>query len=515
MKHVKSLRTAASIALAAAAICAPLGGAMAFEGQKPGAPAKPGAAAPTVMAPAGGGASTANAPNGNPIQTGGIRADQLAADQDALDKMMFGAIEASNPDEVRNVLKAGINLRQNFQFACVGVDFSHNYEAEAKLLDIGVKEGILGTAVPGHCSKQHVFHALIKALEVYPGPAYQGQTNGNWRALLEDKLGEPGKNPFVVGEEKQKAVAAADAGRRAFEVLALLDANIPVADKAFYLSYLREALVFQKANTFVAEWTITKFDQALPEIKRARGLKEPGRLAWDQYKAKQVASSTQGSPFVGSRHFPMFDPSVAPGGDDRMTWKPLAESTFIRYGDIGRGPVVGACSLAWTLEKRPGTARQMEMAELNKRHFYDYVDRYSLEGLASHGFGAFAQDALKVLKPNANDAAVWGDAIQYFGARHMIAFMLAKPEVVSALGNEQVLPGGNMPPFHAIAGRDVGGASPSLMRAMLNAGVNPGTRDANGKTAADVVIGTSPLSLWRAQAFTKKDLVDPGCAPRG
>ena len=113
-----------------------------------------------------------------------------------------------------------------------------------------------------------------------------------------------------------------------------------------------------------------------------------------------------------------------------------------------------------------------------------------------------------MLKSYANYAAVWGNDIRYFTARHIIAFMLAKPELVPALGNEQVLPSGNMPPFRAIAGKELRGATSSLMHVLLNAGVNLGTRDASGKTSADVVIGTSPLSLWCGQAFTKKGPFD-------
>jgi hypothetical protein len=528
------VKTSLAVALAAALSLT----AQAFEGQKPATPA-PGAPAPSVMAaPAANG--VANAPNANPIQKGGIQANQLAADDSALDKIMFASIESGNVDGVREALKAGINLRQDFSYACGsnGV-FDANHPAEDKFFAIGSPDILSsnGDTVPGHCTKQHLLHAIHVASRLNVKEDIRMRATlimGDFDPDRVARFSMPKGNTQDRGRVVEQLKALKQGRDNAYEILALLDANIPKADKAFYPAYLsRMTMSGQDRNPVVDRWVIDRYLEALPEIKRARSLKETTRMAWDAYKARVLAKVGDKPVSAGAPYeLAVFDPSIIPKGDEGYSLKEITTSILIanreKFQSYAENQICArkldldrqAQNPAYTKNKS-FIASRAEL-EFNQKYLADYVDAYTSKGLAARPYSRLENDliALNESTWSQNQLGMWMHAVEFYQAHSLIAFLLERPEVIDGLNNKQTTPGGSTPPLNRVVGSWVEGSrttsfSQSIIRAMLNAGVNPSLRDSNGKTAADLVIGTDPVSMWKAQAFLKKDLVDGGCRPGG
>jgi hypothetical protein len=507
-------------------------GALSFEGQKP--TASPASGAPPSVSPISAssmsGATTQNAPNANAIQTGGIQANQLSADDSALDKVLYAAIEARNSEDVRNALKSGINLRQDFGYACDTYMFDHNYEAEEKFFKLSSPDSDRAspTATPGHCTKQHFQHALAVADKIFNASRESDATVASLAPFDPERVaGVRYKQPGASRDELVARLKATKTAQdSAFEVLALVDANTPLADKAFYPAYLSKMIGSPLHSPWITRWVMDRYFEALPEIKRARTLKEPSRLAWDAYKAKILAKMGNRANFtVAPYELAVFDPSSIPGGDESYTAKSLVTTLLIEYGEQFRVDYsVPACAQKSNFERNFGSPAQQKGAaykaaaadyEITQKYLVDKVDSYTTSGLAARPYSQFDKELMSANEQaySQDQLSMWARGVKSYGAHSLLAFLLEKPEVIAALNNKTTQPGGALPPLNFISTFNYGHTPPTTLRAMLNAGVSPSLRGANGKTAADEVIGTDPQSLWRGQAFIKKDLLDPGCVP--
>jgi hypothetical protein len=500
------------------------GSAMAIDGL---APAKPGSApaapAAPLQAPANAGA-VANAPNGNAIQRNGIQANQLAADDSAYDKMLYAAIESRDVEGVKDAIKSGVNLRQDFGVACplFGGNLAENHLFESKFFVIASPDaGRMSLAnVPGHCTKQHLAHAYFAASRAF------GYGNGipSIATLFERQQFLASELPLANANARAQLDGEIEAARAkqaaSFEILALLDANIPVADKAFYPAYMGLNADSMSHARLIDLWMLSKYDQALPEIRRARGLKEPSRIAWDAFKAKLAGASGSNPNLPTQYEAAVFDPAALPGGDESATIKSFA---FTSFKWIEReGPLktqLELCDIEKRIEmsKRPPAGFDGELFAAREEFLTDSASMLSRKGLDAKPFSAFQAEILKLV-PSTRGAGVLGDAwaqgADVYVQREFVAKLLSRQDVVDAMNNKTTVPGSGLPPLAQLIDASNAFGSPALLRAILEAGVNPGLKGNDGKTAADVAMGSGdPQHIWLAQAFLKKDFDRSGCRP--
>lgn len=496
----------------AAATCA----ALALAAQAAGAQS-PAASAPTA-APAARHTGTSNAPNASPIAPGGIQANQLAADESALDKILNASIASGNVDGVRDALKAGVNLRQSFAYGCSPwASWDQNGPENFTSISGSQAQRMPPNSLPGQCLKQHFLHALSAAskatrLEVGGGPA----TAASMAVFDPEKvalLRHPNpKASAARADVVAKLKALREARDNAFEILALLDANLPAADKAFYPAYL--GVLTTPPDPVVSRWVLNRYFEALPEIKRARALREPSRMAWDAFKAQLPDGRV-------SYDLALFDPAAIPNGDESYTLKEAATRLLVAYG--GRAQAFANEAICKEREGLKHITNAQRLAEKTaelafvEKHLADYTDAYTSKGLAARPFSQFERELMQSAGENRNLDLVrlWGYAATYYQIQSLFAFLLEKPEVIDALNNKQTTPAGESPPLHrvAFALNAMSRGAPAPVRAMLNAGVSPNLRDAAGKTAIDLTLGATPMAMWQSQAFLKKDMVHGGCRP--
>ncbi len=532
------MKSALKVTLLAAAIAlCSLGPAFAFQGQAP-------SSVPVGGVPTNG-QSLSNAPNAHAIEKGGIQANQLAAGQGALDKLMWAAIDSSNVHEVKQLLQDGISLKQDYGYACNALadtdDFQTDPMAEDQFYRIqSPRAAMYSGELPGHCAKQHLLHAYLVASKYWggtfagPGGRYfpSVATQLDRQALL--KAQNPA-NPAEVGSLGQRLDDLAKKQKASFEILALLDANIPVADKAFYPAMMDEKPIGTR-SALIDLWMLHQYDQALPEIQRARALHEPSHMAWDAFRMKvdKGMVPTDVTPFEAG----LFDPASMPGGDNSVTIKGYA-ATVLNYLEGSNASFLGeenaaVCRLEAqaqrdkgenTSSSNPGAfylIQEAELAKLDGKNLSANAKMLTLDGLSQRPFSEFEEKFQKEIvdKVDAQHARIGtlgpilANAERLYIDRYWVATLLSRKDVIEALNNKTTVPGGEPPLFSIIQVGGNLGSSPELVRAMLNAGVNPGLLGPDGKTAADIAIGNADAyHQWFSQAFLKKDYSDAGCPP--
>lgn len=453
-----------------------------------------------------------NRPNDRPVVPGGVAARQLAASDSALDKMLFAAIESSNVEDVKSALSAGINLQQDYAFGCPLGKGPQPSDDEA-WQRFTLRSGKVGPgATPGRCAKQHLLHALGVAASRFPGGVQAdilGLAQADRVAALSGR-GERG------GAEMMASITpAAERGFRAFEVLALIDANVPVADKALYPAALANTGFMSLGSPLILVWTLERYYAALPDIRRARALKEPARSLWDLAMAK-MEMARKGRGIGGQAQVVLFDPAALPGGDERSSVKAMATHWILSSGyapDLSCDMDANFQNAFGRVESRHGPYFVTQQAQVlfAQRYLSDDVGFYTREGLDALPYSAMEQELMRIGASQKNPY-LWSSALQYRASRSMVAYLMSKPDIVAALGNEQPQPIGQVPPLHQIMW---GMKAPGLVRALLDAGVSPKARAPDGKTALDLVLDGSALGQWRARPFTQTKLSRMECRPRG
>lgn len=533
------MKSAFKVTLLAAAIAlCSLGPAFASQGQAP-------SSVPVGGVPTNG-PSLSNAPNAHAIEKGGIQANQLAAGQGALDKLMWAAIDSSNVQEVKQLLQDGISLKQDYGYACNALantdDFQTDPMAEDQFYRIQSPRAAMSSGdLPGHCAKQHLLHAYLVASKYwggdFEGPGMESLPKA---ATLLDRAellkAQNPADPSNVGSLGQKLDDLAKKQKESFEILALLDANIPVADKAFYPEMMDIKPAGDSSSALIDLWMLHQYDQALPQIQRARALHEPAHMAWDAFRLKvdKGMVPTDPRPFEAG----LFDPASLPGGDDSVTIKGYAATALngLEFSNASflTQESAAVCSTEAqhqrdkgenTSSSNPGAfflIQEAELAKLEGKYLSDNARMLTLEGLSQQPFSEFEKKFQEevVDKVDAQHvrigalAPVLANAERLYIDRYWVATLLSRKDVIEALNNKTTVPGGEPPLIWMLRANNGTLGSPALVRALLNAGVNPGLLGPDGKTAADIAVGNADsFHQWFSQAFLKKDYSDAGCPP--
>lgn len=301
----------------------------------------------------GKGSVSGNSPTGASAVVGGIAANQMAAHNDALDKILAGAILSNNPEGVRQALKAGVSLALDFRMMCGSAAVSYegvlqDSQITSKGHDLGNSDvmgafhakGAQLTALPAACSKLHMRAALalhpqtlnkdVDTTDTWTIPAYEMELTTYF-----GDAAHPSKN--IAEKYQSEGREAASRYRDSRTILALLDANTPTADKAFYPAYLETANV--SPDIFL--WVMERYAEALPEIRRARDLREPLRDRWDSIAKTAYERPVEEANFfrgrggvaITSLWSTSFIEKLPPGaqGDD-LIWLRMLDVALKKYG---------------------------------------------------------------------------------------------------------------------------------------------------------------------------------------
>lgn len=245
-----------------------------------------------------------------PVRPGGIDADQLAANNDVLNRTLQSAIEAGNVEGVRQALKAGVSLQFDFATVCTGwnglrelygvKDFTFKSAPVGKPEDLRMNNikslslmnngGTSEVQVPTFCHKAHMLQAisaLIRAENMGWGnakkmlPTYDMES---LQFLLTQNLGNNRSDQRFSESELQDRAARRKKVMEHLEIIELIDANVPMAQKRWYASYARNL----GNMPTLQNWLMVKFQEATAKLEEAKAYDEPNYLAWDKLVVKST-----------------------------------------------------------------------------------------------------------------------------------------------------------------------------------------------------------------------------------
>ncbi len=449
------------------------------------------------------GAISGNAPTGEAAIQGGIAANQMAAHNNALDLLLAEAIRANNPDGARSALQGGVSLALDHKAACPlpkspggrGLVADLSNPDHMKLL----MRGLL-FAAPAACEKLHMLSALeaVAGLDRYnlPRAAYEAEVRG-----LAPQMAD-----YDAAREKYRA---------AREVLALIDANTPAADKAYYPLYLAAVSPATPVSPDVFLWVMRRYESALPEIKRARAARDPLRERWAKIGADAYAGN-------GVLFASLWDKSAVAEGNipagtdpDAMVWLFALDIASSAYGRPLAGAERARCDASRPEEKAVAEAALPRVSD------------FSASPPAAFSAALPAIAAV----PGANVSAVEG-AYRRVSSARLLGYLLEKAKTGGVLSVPYAATQPQRPGIyrqdgqyggsarvetylHSLARNNTGGrysVPGALARAALEAGANPNAMDPAGKTPLDIVLAASAgRENAVKQAFLKKDFGSIEC----
>lgn len=253
-----------------------------------------------------------------PVRPGGIDANQLAANNDVLNRALQSAIEAGNVEGVRQALKAGVSLQFDFATVCTGWN---GLQVLGGVKDFTFKEASVGNAenlrmsnikslsvinnggtsevqVPTFCHKAHMLQAisaLIRSENLTYGqpthmlPTYDMQTLEF--LLTKNARGDRSDERFAKAELESRATRRQKVMDR-LEIIELLDANVPMAQKRWYASYARN----MSNMPTLQNWLMGKYQEATQKLEEAKAYDEPNHLAWDKLVVKSIKEHLDTAP---------------------------------------------------------------------------------------------------------------------------------------------------------------------------------------------------------------------------
>lgn len=245
-----------------------------------------------------------------PLRQGSIDANQVAANNDVLNRALASAIEAGNVEGVRQALKAGVSLQFDFATVCTSWN---SFQMLSGVKDYTFKEASLGNAeqlrmnniqtisvinnggtsevqVPTFCHKAHMLQAigaLVKSVNITIAqpmrmlPTYDVES---LEFLLTQNL-QPNRSDQRTSErELQARLSERSKVMRHLEIIELIDANIPTVQKRWYASYARNLVQLP----VLQNWLMVRFEQATAQLEQAKAYDEPNHLAWDKLVIKSL-----------------------------------------------------------------------------------------------------------------------------------------------------------------------------------------------------------------------------------
>lgn len=508
-------------------------------------------------------AGTQNAPNANPALPGGVGANQLAADNRTLDKLLWTAIELGNPEGVRSALTAGANMKMDYAYFCS--TFKAKVNPEQSLADEALRRNLndpkvfmtnsgdtpgdamlnyadpLSNVIPTSCARAHMAHAFQL---LFDKPANFGFDKPHDRFLFTSfdpaKVMKWNQTAHDMGLDLLPAQQAQF--DRRLEILFLLDANTPAADKAFYPLYIRPILTSESVSSRMAQprqwaaaaWLISRYLAAAEDIKKARALHEPARLAWD----KLLSSAKRFKPMEYFDYDAFQAYRVAGGaaaeknGPDPMLGMAMAELvTKLMTPPTGLMPGANFCQSEdnWNKAKQAKNPDAKEIAgwagvvEFNRQFMYDYANDSDAEGLSRTSpqrIAEFFEPRSRLMAAKApRHALSLGDydlAVGRHGYAYMMSLLRSTPEIVKAIteypGAQSSIAAALGLAANAQGGlSSASGVSGGAVRTALADGmINPATRDSTGQTPTDRALSKGPDSAT-FKAFTMKDFKPNDC----
>lgn len=298
-------------ALAAAALAAP---AFGFVGAAPAAPA-PSSAPAAAPAPAPSAPATP-APSASPAPSAAAAPAPSAA---SLDAAAFAAIRSRDAAALAELYSKGATPAFDNRALCavsmIDLEESKSGEfqaaldkrialaswaslSDAKAAAALAYESVGELVVPTACSKLHMLAALRSKWGGLPAPARGagiGAVPSERSPLALDWARASVPDGTDGAASKRAELAAAVEKARAEDLrwrqtLALVDANAPAADKYLYPLYAL-MLVESGGDYTAARWLIRRWKDALPDIRKARELKHPGREAFHEIWSKSYSAS--------------------------------------------------------------------------------------------------------------------------------------------------------------------------------------------------------------------------------
>lgn len=208
-------------------------------------------------------------PKSAPIREGGINADELATNSNALNLVLNSAIDANNVEGVKQALKAGVSLQFNFKNYC-GYIQKHTNADGIKISDI--KENIK----TGSFSKKTLPHIMF----AYPASCYQLHMLRAISAYNNIKVMNYSLEDIEALNLKKEAFESLKQNYKrkmdAITIIELIDANLPLAQKRWYASYITSI-----KDPILRSWLTNKFNDATMQINKNAIWDEPQHLSWD------------------------------------------------------------------------------------------------------------------------------------------------------------------------------------------------------------------------------------------
>ena len=535
--------------------------AHAFEGQTPSTvPAKPGAASP-MQTPADkgvnlsgynpGASNTGANPNANPAVPGGINANQLAADGLALDRLLFQAIESANVEGVKSALSSGANLMLDFGHLCHGGEktFAEDKAQEEAHQNLSSLNGFMTNAndsdgdkilafrqgdsrgvLPTSCHRAHMAHAFGLLFGATANSADRLYfTEMNLEKLQEHfrSIFKRDKDIFTAGLHKR------DLFERRLEIVMLLDANTPAADKAFYALYVNPdnngaGPVMTTRQWAAIRWLTERYLEAQPDIEKARSLHEPARLAWD----KMLSTATKFTPyeFFDKKAFLSFKSRTDDFGQHPALGIAVANMFTLAVAGANYG-YDKICLETENAKKLPSNSTSASwMPSINKHiefdraFFDDSIDDYGPNGLerTSPSKVMAHYNLMAEFKGSSADRApVSLGEVDGAISRHthiaIATWLMTTPELKASMAEQPaaMLAFAQRWQLASKTNSGVSAHAPTvsgpLIRAMLSEGlISPTLRDSKGKTPTDYALAFDQKSPM-FQAFTIKDYKGTGC----
>jgi hypothetical protein len=253
-----------------------------------------------------------------PVRPGGIDANQLAANNDVLNRTLSSAIEAGNVEGVRQALKAGVSLQFDFATVCTGWNglrmLSGVRDYTFSSADVGSPEklrmnniqslsvinngGTSEVQVPTFCHKAHMLQAIravitseniatstpMRMLPTYDMESLQFLFTQNLQNNRSDER-------FAKSELEERASRRQKMLDR-LEIIELIDANVPMAQKRWYASYARNLTYIPTLQN----WLMVKYQEATAKLEEAQAYDEPNHVAWDKLVVKSLKEHIDKTP---------------------------------------------------------------------------------------------------------------------------------------------------------------------------------------------------------------------------
>lgn len=196
---------------------------------------------------------------------GGVSADMLAIRGKEFDIMAIEAIGALDVEGLRKLYEAGVTPAFDNTFVCEAGAYERLPRSHA------------GAVVPDR--------RIVATEPFVPVPNRQPYTFLRWLPTSCAKLhmeyaasrfegSQAPRSPLMAATDKAAPARARDDARWR-EIVALIDANTPAADKYLYPYYA--AWRIEHGDYQAALWFFRKWKEALPDIRSARDMMHPGR----------------------------------------------------------------------------------------------------------------------------------------------------------------------------------------------------------------------------------------------